>query len=882
LSRALSRLSRTALAAVVFLLVLAVLRWHPVYAHPPVDVRALPLGGLAVVLAVVAALTGRERRPAPLRPTAFALAAAGVLLGLVVALRPPAGLPAVVSGPAGELGRLAPGTIEIHGPRLREAPIPAVRRWTFAWDGEVRVPATGTYRLWADGRGQVRVALDGHPVLVGEGEPLRAGADVPLTAGVHALEVVFTRVGPGPRLRLGWTRPDARGQPRGLDETVPPRLLGPPAGRAWWWATDLLAAAVAALTAALVWLGGWDRPRPLPSPGPVTAREVILSAAGYAALAVAMSWPLATAPATLGVMDRPDGRLNAWILAWDVHALAHTPARLFQAPIFHPLPDALAFSENLLVPAVLAAPAIALSGPVLGYNLVLLLSAIASGLGAQLLARRVSGDRLAAFVGGAVFAVGAHRWIRLAHLHAQVTLFLPFALLAFDAFWQRRSWRRALLVGLLLALQALSSIYLGAITALALGAALAAAAAGGLRGRDLAKLAGALGLAALLLAPVMRPYLRMRAFQGVEWTLADVATYASTLESYAASGTRLLGPLTQRHLDPARVQDTLFPGLVPLLLGLAGLAVAPRRYRAVAVIASAAAIVISLGPQTALYRVLHDHVVLVRGVRALSRFSLVPVLALAVLSALALSRRWRLAVLALPLMLIEASHVPMAWARSPPPPDHAAGLRGGAGAVLHLPAGEPDTQAMLAQTAHWRPLVNGDSGFVPRPYARLRELLDRPLEGEPLRLLRAVGARQVVGAAASVPLPIAASFPDGTTVHEVPAGPSAEAPAEAAPAPTVWSGGAATLDLGVPRPVARVTFELDDRPWVDRPAVEASLDGRAWTPVAATASLADATLALYRDPRHGRGEIRFPAVHARWLRLDARLPARAGALGAGD
>ena len=86
--------------------------------------------------------------------------------------------------------------------------MPAVRKWTFEWDGELRVPATGTYRLWATGRGEVRVVLDGHPVLEGAGEPLRAGADVPLQAGPHHLQVAFTRTGPGPRLRLGWTRPD--------------------------------------------------------------------------------------------------------------------------------------------------------------------------------------------------------------------------------------------------------------------------------------------------------------------------------------------------------------------------------------------------------------------------------------------------------------------------------------------------------------------------------------------------------------------------------------------------------------------------------------------------------------------------------------------------
>ncbi|HVR71837.1 MAG TPA: PA14 domain-containing protein [Vicinamibacteria bacterium] len=871
--------SRAALAAVIFLLALAVLRWPPVFAHPPLDVRALPLFAAAVLLATLAALTGREPRPTRVRPLAWGLAGAALALAALVAIRPPAGLPVRVSGPAGALATLAPGPIEIHGPRLRAAAVPAVRKWTFDWEGELRAPATGTYRLWAEGRGHVRVILDGHPVLEGEGEPLRAGADVPLQAGAHRLQVVLARTGPGPRLRLGWTRPDRHGRPLGLDEAIPPRLVGPPTPAWTWVATDVLALIVAGLGALLVWRAPWDRPRRPPPPGPITRREIAWSLAAHAVLVSIMSWPLVLDLSRSGVMDRPDGRLNAWILAWDAHALTHAPARLFQAPIFHPLPDTLAFSENLLVPAILAAPATLLGGPVLGYNLVLLLSMVVSGLGTQLLVRRASGDSLAAFVGGAVFAVGAHRWIRLAHLHAQVTLFLPFALLALDAFWQKRTWRRALAVGLLLALQALSSIYLGAITALALAAATAVAILGGLRGSDLLKLAAGLGLAAVLVAPAMGPYLRMRALHGIEWTLADVATYATTLESYAASGTRLYGSLTQRHLAPERVQDTLFPGVVPLVLGLAGLAVAPRRYRAVAIVASVAAVVFSLGPQTALYRALHENLVLVRGVRALSRFSLVPVLALSVLSGLALARRWRLALLALPLVLLESSNLPNSYARVRAPPPSALWLAGGEGAVLHLPAGEGDTQAMLDGALHWRPLVNGDSGFVPRPYARLRELLDRPLDGEPLRLLRAIGARHVVSAS-DEPLPLAAAL-GADRVYSIPPGDTAATPApEAGPSPTLWSGEAVVVDLGAPRSVGRVMFELDDRPWVDEPTVEMSTDGTTWTAVGAQASLADATLALYRDPRRGRGEVRFRATTARWIRLDPRLPARPGALAA--
>src|SRR5204863_9649884 len=128
------------------------------------------------------------------------------------------------------------------------------------------------------------------------------------------------------------------------------------------------------------------------------------------------------------------------------------------------------------------------------------------------------------------------------------------------------------------------------------------------------------------------------------------------------------------------VQDTLFPGVTVLILGLAGLAAAPPRFRAVAVLASAAAVVFSLGPETALYRALHENLVLVRGVRALSRFSLVPVLSLCVLSGFALARRWATALAALALFLVESSNVPIRYAPAPSPSLVARWLAGGVAA----------------------------------------------------------------------------------------------------------------------------------------------------------------------------------------------------------
>ena len=207
---------------------------------------------------------------------------------------------------------------------------------------------------------------------------------------------------------------------------------------------------------------------------------------------------------------------------------------------------------------------------------------------------------------------------------------------------------------------------------------------------------------------------------------------------------------------------------------------------------------------------------------------------------------------------------------------------GSAGARVRLaalPVGEDDTAAMLDGAAHWRPLVNGDSGFVPRPYARVMELLGGPLEEEGLRLLRALSVTQVVSRR-DEPLPEAARFGDDR-VYEVPPGPAAAAVEPGLPVATVWTE-RALVDLGEVRPVDRIVFTVSDAPWIAEPHVAASKDGVAWEQLDARASLADATLSLLHDPRGGRGAIVFPRREARYLRLGPRVPARRGVLEVGE
>jgi hypothetical protein len=159
-------------------------------------------------------------------------------------------------------------------------------------------------------------------------------------------------------------------------------------------------------------------------------RSLIVIAA-YALLALTATHPLWQHLGDALPGDVGDPVLNTYILAWDAHALVVDPLHLFDANIFYPLPNTLAFSENLSGDALLALPLMLLSGePVLTYNLVFLSSFVLAGYGMYLLVLRMTGSRGAAFAAGAAFAFAPYRIASLAHVQLLTVGWLPLLVLA--------------------------------------------------------------------------------------------------------------------------------------------------------------------------------------------------------------------------------------------------------------------------------------------------------------------------------------------------------------------------------------------------------------------------------------------------------------------
>ena len=198
-------------------------------------------------------------------------------------------------------------------------------------------------------------------------------------------------------------------------------------------------------------------------------RLVLLSLLAFAALAVAHTWPLASAPAHWSRIDNGDAALNIWAVNWVGSHLLHDPAHLFEANIFYPERHTLAYSEMMLVQGLLAVPIVELGGsPVLAFNVVLLAGLTFTGWAFCLLLQRWTGSWIAGLLAGSLAAFNAHALVRFGHLQIMHVEFFALMLFALDRLIRARQLKDAVWLGIGFALQGLTSLYLLVFSAWAL------------------------------------------------------------------------------------------------------------------------------------------------------------------------------------------------------------------------------------------------------------------------------------------------------------------------------------------------------------------------------------------------------------------------------
>jgi hypothetical protein len=455
----------------------------------------------------------------------------------------------------------------------------------------------------------------------------------------------------------------------------------------------------------------------------------------FIGLTMAMTWPMALHLVARSV-DHFDIYFNLWRLQWIHHALTTSPTHLFDGNQFFPERGVLSYSDAILVQGVLATLLLAIGvSPLLVHNLVLLGGMCASGIGMCALARHLTKNEAAAVLAGVVFAFAPYRFGHIMHLEMQWAVWSPWAFWALQRTLESGRLKYGVLTGVFAALQLMSSVYYG----LFLGVLLAVV--GGLQLLFLSRELRLPSLRALAVgglvvmvcaAAYSRPYRTASARVGAR-SPGEVLEWSAGLTSYlAVSETNRVYASFPKGYD----ENSLFPGFVPPLLAVVGLVlVRPRRTAIIYAVGLALAFDMSLGLNGVMYPWLYQYGGVFSGLRAPARASIFFLLFLGALAARGaaavlgrLSPRVRPygAAALVGLVLLEYWVAPLRLIRYPTqlsPLDQYLRQRP-AGAIAHFPMPRgyrlpgQDPQYLYSSTFHWKPIVNGYSGYYPPSYIR--------------------------------------------------------------------------------------------------------------------------------------------------------------------
>lgn len=480
---------------------------------------------------------------------------------------------------------------------------------------------------------------------------------------------------------------------------------------------------------------------------PAATREVLLL--GAATVLGSIVWIVPHLLHPRRVPDAGDPVFSAWRVARLAHQLVHDPRHLFDGNIFYPLPLTLTMSDSTFLQGLLGSPFV-LAGvdPLIVANAITMAAFPLCGLAFFYAGWRLTGDPYAAVVGGLLGAWHPFHSEHYSHLELQWIMFAPLAIVSALRMLADPRPRTGLLFGAAVALQWLSSMYLGIMLVSFLVPFTLMVAVGwriGPSRRQLVALgcAGAIALPAF--AGLAWPYLQARAIRG-ERSLDEIRPFSATPQNYGDAHGRLVG-----YVSPARhghkVERELFPGTSTLALAGIGM-VPPLTAGTIGTIAAGALTFDwSLGLNGLTYDDLYKRLSVVRGMRVPARFSAILGAALALLGAVGAARLLRIArpasaraALCSALALLVLFDLRM----SPGLVEYAEGLPPVYSSVspsmvlVELPANRP-IDYMYFSTWHWARMLGGYSGFIKYSDALMRGYEAWPTAAS-IDLFRSAGA----------------------------------------------------------------------------------------------------------------------------------------------
>ncbi len=190
-------------------------------------------------------------------------------------------------------------------------------------------------------------------------------------------------------------------------------------------------------------------------------KKVIVALAVFFLSAIYITYPLVFHMGTLAT-GTGDELLIAWTHNWVLHALLTNPFSLFEANLYFPYHNTLAYSDLYLTTSLLAAIPIAIIGqPIVANNFTIIFSLILLGFSTYLLSFYLTKNYFASLVAGVLVVFSPVVLDKTVHIQILAIEWVPLALLAFFHFLKSRKTRYLLLSLLFFLLQTYTSFLPG-------------------------------------------------------------------------------------------------------------------------------------------------------------------------------------------------------------------------------------------------------------------------------------------------------------------------------------------------------------------------------------------------------------------------------------
>jgi hypothetical protein len=300
------------------------------------------------------------------------------------------------------------------------------------------------------------------------------------------------------------------------------------------------------------------------------SREFVIFLA-FAGLTAIMTWPWILHLRDW-VPDVGDPYAISYLMWWDYHQTFHDPLNLFHATFFYPYRYALAFGEFDYGVSLLFFPLFAIGvRPLTVYSIAAFLSFPFMAYGTFRLARTLSGSRGLAWVAGIVIAFLPFRFHHLSHLHLIFAGWIPLVFEALVLFARKRTWRRAIWLGVAFLMNGLTCTTWLILIVLPLGVSAMMLLTRNAAWNDKKFwLRGGVTMVAavLLLLPFLLPLRRVAAQHGLVRSADEVMHYSARPINWLTSDER---NRVWRGFGAAGLttEMVLFPGLLAPLLALA-------------------------------------------------------------------------------------------------------------------------------------------------------------------------------------------------------------------------------------------------------------------------------------------------------------------------